>query len=235
MRGRRRQTRKATHPRKTIQTNVKNDYRIHYGGLPRKDLTRYLFVSVDPAIDHYAFSIERRQLDVSGKVLITSLVIDSVALNTTVVDNHSSLIGSLISYLQQYIEYYKECSMFIVERQMEINPKAMNIFYATVSYFMTVCVQYNIQAAIVEPSAKLKGDMLGYQKGQDIKDWAIDKGFELLTARRSGMSMFTTIGMKLDDPADTLIQIEALLIFLDYASILTSNVLTAKFAIIVNR
>lgn len=180
----------------------------------RKWDQKYLqIVSIDPARKNYAMRIERRY----DNGWITPVMFDKVAIQQTQEVNETTIsqtYDNLTKFFNKYKALFTECHIVIFERQLPQNYQAVRIAQHTLSYFAITLCDMPLLPSIIEVDAKLKGRILGYQKGMDLKQWAVSKAREILELRKDEFSLQVMDGFrsKQDDLADTVCQIEALLI-----------------------
>lgn len=171
------------------------------------------FVSIDPARKNYALRIERRYKNgwicpiVFDKVSIQ----DEISMNDTTI---SRTYQNLTTFLDKYRQFYDECHFIVFERQLPQNYKASRVAQHTLTYFTLLLHNKPLLPTIIEIDAKVKGRILGWQKGTDLKQWAVEYARKLLTQRKDDYSLQVMNGIpkKQDDLADTVCQIEALMI-----------------------
>lgn len=171
----------------------------------------YQVVSIDPGIDNYAFRIERRYH--TGQIigLVYEKTVFSKELKEAFLLN---LYYDLEQYLNKYLSYYTDCHYFIIEQQMAVNYQSVRIAQKTVDYFIEFAKKTPKMPFVVEINSKMKSHVLGAPPGMNrtyLKKWDTAKARELLTIRNDqwSLSIMDDIATKLDDLADTVIQIEA--------------------------
>jgi hypothetical protein len=144
---------------------------------------------------------------------------------------------NMTELLDEYTDYWDNCSAFIVEEQMKfrgkVNPPCLKLGQHCISYFR---ILYKRFKTVVEFPSYHKTNVLGAPrtltkskraKGKDIwktlgdkerKNWAIVKAQEILTLRNDTetLNLFTpkprkkgVKKIKLDDLSDTLLMIQA--------------------------
>jgi hypothetical protein len=100
---------------------------------------------------------------------------------------------------------------------MAVNYTTVRISQAVISYFMTKMANNSIHSVIMEISPKMKGDLLGAGKltKLQLKQWAVEKAMDILTARNDRDSLYVlSRHNKKDDLADAVLQEEAALLIL---------------------
>lgn len=163
--------------------------------------------SVDPARKNYALRIERRYRN--GK--ISPIVFEKVSLDTTP-GEYCDMYSSLSRFLDRHLSDISGCHYLIVERQLPQNYLATRIAQHTLSYLEIHCRDSPLLPTIVELDPKVKGQMLGYKRGDDLKAWSVERARSLLEMRLDShsLSVLDYYRKKQDDLADTVCQIEAL-------------------------
>jgi major membrane immunogen (membrane-anchored lipoprotein) len=178
----------------------------------------YQTVSIDPARKHYAIRIERSYKN--GKII--PLVFDKQDVDGEPKEESEDKINTtydkITALLDKYKKYYNECHYIIVEKQLPYNYKVVRVEQHTVSYFSFVCRDQGKLPSIISVCPQLKGKMLGIPKGcneKQTKQWAIEKGFELLEKRKDDFSIeVLKATKKKDDLGDTVCQREAFFIYM---------------------
>lgn len=189
-----------------------------------------LWVSIDPAIKNFAIRIERRYK--TGHAETVQMVKAdfrqygnvSETKGTTTIE--PKILASALETLRYFEHYFKESQLIIIERQPGINYKSSRIFQHVLTYFMMIVPTFTHYCVILDVSPKLKGKMLGAPKNIskiELKKWGIEKAIEILTVRKDEIALKIidyhrgTSKTKADDIADTIIQIEGLLVLLNGA------------------
>lgn len=171
-------------------------------------------VSIDPARKHYGFRIERRY---------QNGIIVPIAFDKVVTEYKEEKGRMTISYtnkvvnffLSQYNEYYDDCHIVYVERQLPQNYKVVRVMQQTLSFFESRLKDNRLLSHIYEVDPKLKGKILGAPKGLKegaLKSWSVQVGMSLLVKRQDAYSIWrlNTCKSKLDDLCDTICQAEAM-------------------------
>lgn len=163
-----------------------------------------------------------RQVCVATKTIICK--------NTDITNNRYlktidiEVFHTLTDLLDKYQDYWDNCSMFIIEKQMSFkgvyNVSALKLGQHCYSYF---CFKYGRFKQVVEYPAYHKTCVFGCEKIKKVtkggkvsykavdkparKKWSIDKAFELL-AEQDDFKMMSYIQSqkKKDDLADTILQ-----------------------------
>lgn len=178
----------------------------------------YQVISIDPATDNFAFRIERRWTDpLNPKYCskIETIAFERRKFRRNVENNICNLYGDINEFLDQYHNDYLDSNLIIIERQMADNPKAYRVGQHVISYFLNKLTNHPLNAILVELSPKVKGKALHAPSGMNknaLKKWSIAIALQFLEIRcdYTGINKMKSYGKKLDDLADTIIQIEAL-------------------------
>jgi len=199
-----------------------NEYYIHTSNRKDRLWTQdYIkVVSIDPATVNLAIRIEKRYKKVSRHPgLIVPKVFDKTNVFEEVMEG-SHLINhtfrNIVRFLDQYADQYPTCHYIIVERQMTVNIKCLKICQHILTYFMLKLQDAPLCPSIIEIDPKLKGKVFQFPKGSDPKKEAIEKATQLLTDRGDTWSlqvMHHCFKTKKDDLADTVVQIEAFMLY----------------------
>ena len=174
-------------------------------------------VSIDPATDTYAFRVEKRW----NNGFIELLAFSRVKFNRNLVDGNSNEMYLEISeFLDSFSHHYKDAHMFLIERQMVPNYKAIKVGEQTIAYFINHCKTSEKVPVIMEVNPALKGKMLGAPKGLNytyIKKWAVEESERILRMRCDTKSLeILNQYRKNDDMCDTIAMIEAICKLLKY-------------------
>jgi len=182
---------------------------------------KYNIVSIDPGVKNMGFCVERRRLNSHTHLLYLERVTLKDVKYVTVK-----------AYFDQF--NYSHVKLVIIEEQMAFNSSVARIAKYILSYF--VC---KVNAIIIEVSPKLKSKILNPKvilKGPALKEWEIQEALSLLIRRgdQRGISEFLSEApkdyilnedlntavkflkrkAKLDDKATSIVQTEALMIWL---------------------
>lgn len=193
-------------------------YRVvsNHGKIPtEKQIMTY--VSIDPGQNNFDIRIEKRIRSVvrhkcsSIRTLVQSKHIISYK------DKKTFWVLQLHRLLDSYAEHYQDVDIVLIEKQMPINTRMKCMEAALQSYFMLKCPH----SVIVEISPKLKGKVLApgvAMTNAELKKWS-PKIAAKLTEKRGDKAYFelTAERGKMDDDADTLVQLEAFCIYVGYA------------------
>ena len=189
-------------------------YKIH----ANPDTVLKNFVSIDPGLYTFSFRIEYRTRKRIRTIAMWKLNLKKFTEYT---------LSELNSKFNEYHKQISKCDTFIIESQLYIAKTAyIRIFQHSISYFM---LKYP-KMCIVEVNSKLKGNVFGWNKKR-LKQESIKTGWELLEERgdTKGLEILQNYQdlfdaetdkkkkniYKLDDPTDTICQIEALVRLLD--------------------
>lgn len=204
-------------------TNIAEDFKQHYIYYnPHTDgkvlnIKEYLSIkgsvlntlSIDPGSRNFAIRKQRRE---GAKT--TPLLFERVDFKNA----PGNIIEAVHKYLDtNYEKFFKDCHLVIIEKQMAVNYTTVRISQAVISYFMTRMANNSIHSVIMEISPKMKGDLLGAGKltKLQLKQWAVEKAVDILTARNDRDSLYVlSRHNKKDDLADAVLQEEAALLIL---------------------
>jgi hypothetical protein len=133
------------------------------------------------------------------------------------------LFYNMIDALDEYKEYWKNVSYFVVEKQLQINPTAVRLSVVCMSFFMFYFGRFK---KVVEFDAYYKTTTLGTKKDQkklksgkikyvsiskpERKKWAIEQASYILTEREDFKTLSELVSSKKkDDMSDVLCQLQA--------------------------
>lgn len=185
-------------------------YTIHRGQLPTamEVLGReWLVASFDPATDNFAYRVERR-----GPTAITTETMGKVKFNREPDEQGNCTLYSELEGFLRLLPHLPHLRLVVIERQMSINTNAVRMAQHLIAFFMGLGIT---NLCIVELNSQVKSRALGAPKGLNatyLKKWDIWSAEDLLSRRGDnyGLQLFRSVGKKLDDVADVVIQIEAL-------------------------
>ena len=167
------------------------------------------FVSVDPAIKHYAFRIERRHKD--GRI-------ETVVFWKRDFSESSNRYADLIRVLDMHVTEYAKTHVFIVEKQMRENYQSVRIAQQTLVYFSMVTRNSLLRPDVIEINNGLKYTCNDAPTGRTEsykKKWSVEKVQEILVERKDDFGLrvlrehVARTKDKGDDLADTILQINA--------------------------
>jgi len=185
--------------------------------------TCYRIVSIDPAPRNLSFRleeryksghIETRRLEshdfLQGKPSQKDKSKAAAELDNAI---QSRLYPAIVSFLNSRDIDYSTCHCIMVERQLPENYIATRIAQHLLSYFMLVTCDKGVYPTIMEIDPRFKSKMLGAPANLNktgLKAWAKEAASFLLNCRQDhdGMRLYGAI-RKQDDPADTIVQSEA--------------------------
>ena len=193
-------------------------YRLHsnHDTVPvEKQVMRY--VSIDPGQNNFVIRIEKRIGSAVTKLCsrVVTLEQDKHVINFE--NKRTSWITELHSVLDGYSQYYPEVDIALIERQMPINTRMKCMESVIASYFI---LKYP-HIVVVDLSSKMKAKIFGADKLKhtELKKWSPKLANKLTRIRRD--TKYTECiadRVKVDDDADSLVQIEAFVIYVGYAS-----------------
>ena len=192
-------------------------------------------ISIDPGIRNLALRVESR--GIRNNHPIKTIVFDKLHIkeeDRKLLGNIDQLYLLITNFLDKYLDIFKKCHIFIMERQMPTNYRAVRISQHILTYFLFHFKDLTPSLPMIfEVDPKLKGRELGVSKHlneRGLKHWAVEKCKELMVKRRDyeGLEILEKHKKKADDLSDTTIQIEALFSFQGWP--LTEEVITLKIA-----
>ena len=139
-----------------------------HGKQPEWKQNYYQVAAIDPgAKKNTGLRIQRRYLN--GQIVQqVAVLIDFSA----VIKEGGSVVVWLTKYLDQYLKYFMECHMILIEdQQIGVNSKALPIAQFLVTYFCLRLENSPMRPMIYEVSSKVKSQHLGvgYLKGKPPK------------------------------------------------------------------
>lgn len=187
----------------------------------RKWPNRIRIVSVDPGVTHFAIRVEER--NIKHNDVITTLFYDKVGLKKEEQELDNDNVSKIFTFIQDFLdknkELFKTCHIILIEKQLPINYRATRMSQHVLTYFMVLLKNELTLPCFLEVSPTLKGKQLGSPPNineRGLKQWAIEKGTELLTMRNDKVGLqvlqrkINGRKEKKDDLADTILQIEAI-------------------------
>ena len=190
-------------------------------------------ISIDPGIRNLALRVESR--GIRNNFPIKTVIFDKLHIKEEerkLIGNIDQLYLLITHFLDQYLDIFKKCHIFIIERQLPTNYKAVRISQHILTYFLIQLKDITPSLPMIfEIDPKLKGKELGVSKHlneRGLKQWAIEKCKEMMTKRRDyeGLEILEKHKKKADDLSDTTIQIEALFSFQGWP--LTTEIVSLK-------
>lgn len=173
-------------------------------------------VAVDPGQVNFAFRIERRYKD--GKIKPIAFWKEEFKYQP---------YCKITAKLDEFLDDFRETHVFLVEKQPPRSVAINRIMQHALSYFINKTQNFPLLPAVYEMSAKIKGRELGYDRSNNLKNWASIEARKLLNIRNDKWSLEVMDrwlikpplserrGKKLrniykdDDLADTIVMIEA--------------------------
>ncbi len=194
-----------------LQAQSKCGYNLFYGDIDEIPKDDFTVTSVDPGIKNLAIRVERRRVD-----RIETLYFEKINLKYDIkTDKINYEVFSLINdVLDNIKDLLDNCHLFIVERQLGLNYKAIRVSQHIISYFILHSTKSLFNPVVIEISSKLKGKKLNAPPNLNeygLKRWSEEKGEKILRIRgdRKGLKILETTKGKTDDLTDTILQIEA--------------------------
>lgn len=189
----------------------------HLGPIPDEGVQ---CVSIDPAIKTFAIRIERRYSD--RVVLVHYDKIDFMPGekdNKQTAEVNPEVILNMTNYFLTYLPTLIHTRLVVIERQM--SPKILRVFQHWLTLFLTHVRLFKNPCVITDVAAWVKSDVFGAPKRMtrnELKQWDIEKALEVL-GKYGDESSINTIKhhrgntkTKADDLADTVIQLEGLIV-----------------------
>ena len=192
-------------------------YQLHsdHGCLPvERQVMRY--VSIDPGQDNFVIRIEKRVKSVVSSKCSQVRTLEQDKHIISFKNKKSSWLVQLHIVLGSYSKYYPDVDIALIERQLADNTKMKCMEAALASYFIIKWPNM----VVVDLSPKLKTDIFAVEKMtyNQKKKWSPDIANKL-TKKRGDTLYNERIATrdKIDDDADSLVQIEAFCIHVGYA------------------
>jgi hypothetical protein len=132
-----------------------------------------------------------------------------------------TLYCEIIAFLDSYLELLQKCHYVLLERQLPNNYQSVRISQHTLTYLLLRLRDAKYLPILVEVHPSLKGKMLSAPKNTNshgLKKWAVSKAIDICEQRGeeySANAIRKERGAKAqtkgDDLADTILQIEAIM------------------------
>lgn len=141
----------------------------------------------------------------------------------------------VINFLETYREYYFTCHYIIIERQWFAATEVPYLGHLTHGYFATLLRDAPLLPEFVEINPEMKSTMFGVfgLDKNELKRWSIEMALRISRYRNDEISIKlltkSYLHTKLDDYADTIVQVEAyfrmrnMIEIIDYSGILDPN------------
>lgn len=207
MRGRRKFSRKTKIPFQ--------DYTIHSTNTDLESLLEkesFYSLSIDPGESCIAYLIE--ETFPREELRSNTILLELFGVNARVEDNSTSFIPRILDeFTDPDLEaWWPSIGLVVIERQMANNPEIWRMTWIFLTYFLMKCPQ----AIILEVSSKLKGKVLGSQKGEDLGKWSVMTGEYILQERQDEyalkrLRMSEVEKKRKHDMTDTICQLYAFL------------------------
>lgn len=173
-------------------------------------------VSIDPASKTYSIRTEARFYD--GRVIPIVFDLWDIRTSPNVDPDHpDENRANLFRKLDEIKKYIIDVDIVLIERQIPLNVKSRNMMCATIDYFGLLLRDSPRYPIILDIDPKLKGRMLsaGRLSKVELKQWATCKSREILKLNKDEWSLQRLEEhKKKDDLADTIVQIEGYLIYI---------------------
>lgn len=176
------------------------------------DLGNFIqIISIDPCkskLINFAFRVERRFDNGIVQTIMMKNITDGIS---------NDIYNSITDFLDENIEYINKTHIFIIERQLPYNYKAVRISQHVITYLMVKTKNNSFLPEIIEVDSKLKSKQLNAPanlSSKGIKKWSVEKAISLLNKRNDqyGLDLLDELKnkkQKLDDYCDTICQAEA--------------------------
>ena len=182
---------------------------------PERDFVRY--ISIDPAKKNFVSRIETRKD--SGEIIVDLFEVIPLCFEKPY--KIETIICNLQEYLTSKLHLMKDVRMIVIETQMDQASTNIKIQYFLLGFFLNNPLFE--QCIILEISPKLKGKVLGCEKGlkgYHLKRWGVEKAKEICERNKDLVSLEIIREHKVskknkvkdDDLADTVLMLEATLI-----------------------
>lgn len=167
--------------------------------------------SIDPCktkLSNFAFRVEKRFED--G-------IVETITMQHIIGGSQNHIYNSITDFLDENIEYINKTHLFIIERQLPLNYKAVRISQHVITYLMIKTKNNSLLPEIIEVDSKLKSKQLNAPSNltsKGIKKWSVEKAISILNKRNDqfGLELLNDLKNKkhkLDDYCDTICQSEA--------------------------
>lgn len=187
----------------------------------------FITVSIDVAIKNFAICIEKRTTNAVENLKFE--VVDFTKIGTNTAESSGTaaidpvILRAAYTFLDSLSEYWTVCDLIGVERQMATNPKSSRMFQHVISYFMMYYrARPELNCILIDINPKLKGRVLNAPKNlnyKGLKAWSIKKAADILEMRQDDKTRDLLLAhdktkgkIKADDLADTICQMEALIL-----------------------
>lgn len=171
----------------------------------------YQIVSIDPAATNLGLRIEKRH----HNGLYEPLVFLRKDLKTIPMisddDMTCYLYKALTMFLSQYLPFFRETHIFVIERQLPENYRAVRISQHIISFLTLHLADAPLLPIIYEVESRAKYTMLGAPSTLNNKTlkkvWGPEKAREILTEENDHQSLaaMDREAKKVDDLADTVL------------------------------
>lgn len=175
--------------------------------------------SIDPGRKNFALRIEKRSRAPNPKVQAEVFI--RKTFSGSLDGDFDTLYCEIVAFLDTYLDLLKNCHYVLVERQLPNNYQSVRISQHTLTYLLVKLKDAYYLPIIVEVHPTLKGKMLfapSNINSNGLKKWAIEKAIEICEQRGETSSAETIRKerdargqTKGDDLADTILQIEAVM------------------------
>lgn len=190
-------------------------------------------VSIDPGCKNFCIRIERRY----NNNETCELHAENIEIKDVEIKDEDNFVfcctySNLFNYLDKYIELFKECHYFLIERQLQINHQATAVMTSVMSYFSLLLRNNSLHSLIYVISPKLKNKVLfpGVKttvSKLELKRMSIERATFILILRGDTNGLIKLYSSpKMDDLADVICQSEAFCISRDHGNITRNQLVT---------
>lgn len=175
-------------------------------------------VSIDPGSKNFAIRIEIRDAATGVKPIYYNVWdIRTSPKCKTDPNEPVETYRNLIAKFEEIRELITDTNVVVIERQLPINYKS-SLMMQTADVILSIWLKDSPYYPIIyKVMPQLKGRMLGAPSKiskEELKQWAVVKATEILTLHKDAWSLeVINNNKKKDDLADTVVQLEALLMY----------------------
>jgi hypothetical protein len=189
--------------------------------------------SIDPAIYNFALRVERWYPDGKIETIFFSHTNFTISDDKKVpeVGKENFYYVNSLNILQEFCsKYLEQCHYICIESQLSFAYDMVRISSHIISAMCVYLKDKGNRPLILEIDPKLKTKLLGappMRKKKDVKNWCINKAFELFKAENDTESLQFMNRMKAtlkaDDVGDTKCQLQAMIVLLKEGSLPKTN------------
>jgi hypothetical protein len=175
--------------------------------------------SIDPGRKNFALRIEKRQRGPNPKIQAEVFIRKTFSQSYN--GDYDTLYCEILAFLDSYLDLLKKCHYVLIERQLPNNYQSVRVSQHVLTYVLVKLKDAQYLPIIAEVHPSLKGKMLSAPSNinsNGLKKWAVEKAIEICEQRDETSSAETIRKergargqTKGDDLADTILQIEAVM------------------------